>query len=160
MKKFIIFFAVSIIIICIISYIFINYKANYNVAKISNLEFENYLNKELYGTDVSTLINRAVDNNEKNSVQKNNKGIYLNNDKNSINIEIKMKDDDSTYKMEMFYKNGIQNFIKYYGNIKFKCTKIEYHQVTNINYSRSYIIINIINFFRNYDIWTSTRYYR
>ena len=41
-----------------------------------------------------------------------------------------MKDDDSTYKMEMFYKNGIQNFIKYYGNIKFKCTKIEYHQVT------------------------------
>ena len=130
MKKFIIFFAVSIIIICIISYIFINYKANYNVAKISNLEFENYLNKELYGTDVSTLINRAVDNNEKNSVQKNNKGIYLNNDKNSINIEIKMKDDDSTYKMEMFYKNGIQNFIKYYGNIKFKCTKIEYHQVT------------------------------
>ena len=130
MKKFIIFFAVSIIIICIISYIFINYKANYNVAKISNLEFENYLNKELYGTDVSTLINRAVDNNEKNSVQKNNKGIYLNNDKNSINIEIKMKDDDSTYKMEMFDKNGIQNFIKYYGNIKFKCTKIEYHQVT------------------------------
>ena len=130
MKKFIIFFAVSIIIICIISYIFINYKANYNVAKISNLEFENYLNKELYGTDVSTLINRAVDNNEKNSVQKNNKGVYLNNDKNSINIEIKMKDDDSTYKMEMFYKNGIQNFIKYYGNIKFKCTKIEYHQVT------------------------------
>ena len=130
MKKFIIFFAVSIIIICIISYIFINYKANYNVAKISNLEFENYLNKELYGTDVSTLINRAVDKNEKNSVQKNNKGIYLNNDKNSINIEIKMKDDDSTYKMEMFYKNGIQNFIKYYGNIKFKCTKIEYHQVT------------------------------
>ena len=130
MKKFIIFFAVSIIIICIIYYIFINYKANYNVAKISNLEFENYLNKELYGTDVSTLINRAVDNNEKNSVQKNNKGIYLNNDKNSINIEIKMKDDDSTYKMEMFYKNGIQNFIKYYGNIKFKCTKIEYHQVT------------------------------
>ena len=96
MKKFIIFFAVSIIIICIISYIFINYKANYNVAKISNLEFENYLNKELYGTDVSTLINRAVDNNEKNSVQKNNKGIYLNNDKNSINIEIGMKDDDGS----------------------------------------------------------------
>ena len=43
MNLFIIFFAVSIIIICIISYIFINYKANYNVAKISNLEFENYL---------------------------------------------------------------------------------------------------------------------
>ena len=131
MKKFIIFFAVSIIIICIISYIFINYKANYNVAKISNLEFENYLNKELYGTDVSTLINRAVDNNEKNSVQKNNKGIYLNNDKNSINIEIKMKDDDSTYKMEMFYKNGIQNFIKYYGNIKFIQNKFLQYSYTH-----------------------------
>ena len=75
MKKFVIFLIIIIIIVCGISYIFLNYKANYNISKKSNLEFENYLNEEVYGTDLSTVINRAVDNNEKNEVEKNNKGI-------------------------------------------------------------------------------------
>ena len=64
-------------------------------------------------------------------VEKNNKGIYQNNDKNSINIEIKMLDDDTIYKMEKFYNSGIQNFINYYGKIKFKCVDIKYHNSTN-----------------------------
>lgn len=110
---------------------YISYKANYNMSKKSNLAFEKYLNEEVYGTDLATVINRAVDRNEKNEVTKNNKGIYQNNDENSINIEIKMLDDDSVYKMEKFYNDGIQNFINYYGNIKFKCTDIKYHSATN-----------------------------
>lgn len=130
MKKIVIFFGIIIIIICGISYIFLNYKANYNMSKKANLEFENYLNEEIYGTDLSTVINRAVDNNEKNEVEKNNKGIYLNNDKNSISIEVKMIDNDSIYQMETFYKNGMQNFLNYYSNIKFKCTNIKYHEST------------------------------
>ena len=101
------------------------------MSKKSNLAFEKYLNEEVYGTDLATVINRAVDRNEKNEVTKNNKGIYQNNDENSINIEIKMLDDDSVYKMEKFYNDGIQNFINYYGNIKFKCTDIKYHSATN-----------------------------
>ena len=110
---------------------YISYKANYNMSKKSNLAFEKYLNEEVYGTDLATVINRAIDRNEKNEVTKNNKGIYQNNDENSINIEIKMLDDDSVYKMEKFYNDGIQNFINYYGNIKFKCTDIKYHSATN-----------------------------
>lgn len=130
MKKIVIFFGIIIIIICGVSYIFLNYKANYNMSKKANLEFENYLNEEIYGIDLSTVINRAVDSNEKNDVKKNNKGIYLNNDENSISIEVKMIDNDSIYQMETFYKNGMQNFLKYYSNIKFKCTNIKYHEST------------------------------
>lgn len=130
MKKIVIFFGIIIIIICGISYIFLNYKANYNMSKKANLEFENYLNEEIYGTDLSTVINRAVDNNEKNEVEKNNKGIYLDNGKNSISIEVKIIDNDSIYQMETFYKNGMQNFLNYYSNIKFKCTNIKYHEST------------------------------
>lgn len=130
MKKIAIFFIITIIIICGISYLYLNFKAEYNMSKRANLEFEKYLNLEIYGTDLSTVINRAVDNNEKNEVEKNNKGIYLNNDKNSINIEVKMIDNDSIYQMETFYKKGMQNFINYYGNIKFRCTNIEYHGST------------------------------
>ena len=131
MKKLLIFFAIVVIIVCVVSYVFLNYKANYNTSKKANLEFENYLNEEIYGTDLSTVINRDIDSNEKNAVEKNNKGIYLNNDKNSISIEVKMNDNDSIYQMETFYKNGMQNFLNYYGNIKFKCTDIKYHKTTN-----------------------------
>ena len=110
---------------------YITYKANYNTSKKANLSFEKYLNEEVYGSELATVINRAVDRNEKNEVEKNNKGIYQNNDKNSINIEIKMLDDDTIYKMENFYNSGIQKFISYYGNIKFKCVDIKYHTSTN-----------------------------
>lgn len=131
MKKIAIFLAIIIIIICGISYLYLNYKAEYNMSKKANMEFEKYLNEEVYGVDLATIINRAVDNNQRNEVERNNKGIYLSNDKNSINIEIKMIDDDSIYQMETIYNGGIQNFINYYSNIKFKCVQINYHSSTN-----------------------------
>ena len=43
MKKIVLFFAMIIIVVCGVSYIFLNYKANYNTSKKTNLEFENYL---------------------------------------------------------------------------------------------------------------------
>lgn len=131
MKKVAIFFIIIILIICAIFAMYISYKANYNISKKSNLSFEKYLNEEVYGSELATVINRAIDRNEKNEVEKNNKGIYQNNDTNSINIEIKMLDDDTIYQMETFYRGGIQNFINYYSNIKFKCVDIEYHSSTN-----------------------------
>ena len=131
MKKIAIFFIITILIVCTISAMYITYKANYNTSRKANLSFERYLNEEVYGSELATVINRAIDKNEKNEVEKNNKGIYQNNDKNSINIEIKMLDDDTIYKMEKFYNSGIQNFINYYGKIKFKCVDIKYHNSTN-----------------------------
>lgn len=131
MKKIIIFFAVIVIIICGISYLYLNYKAEYNMSKKANLEFEKYLNEEVYGTDLATIINRAIDSNKKNEVEINNKGIYLNNDTNSISMEIKITDNDTIYQMETFYNKGIQNFINNFGDIKFKCVDIKYHKSTN-----------------------------
>lgn len=131
MKKIIIFFTIVVIIICGISYLYLNYKAEYNMSKKANLEFEKYLNEEVYGTDLSTIMNRAVDSNQKNEVEKNNKGIYLNNDTNSICMEIKITDNDTIYQMETIYNKGIQNFINNFGNIKFKCVDIKYHKSTN-----------------------------
>lgn len=70
MKKIVLFFAMIIIVVCGVSYIFLNYKANYNTSKKANLEFENYLNVEVSGTDLVTVMNRAIDSNEKNEVEK------------------------------------------------------------------------------------------
>ena len=109
---------------------FLNYKVNYNISKKANLEFENYLNVEVSGIDLVTVMNRAIDSNERNEVEKNKKGIYQDNENNSISIEVKITDNDTIYQMETFEKSGMQNFLTYYGNIKFKCTNIKYHQTT------------------------------
>ena len=42
-----------------------------------------------------------------------------------------MTDNNSIYQMETIYNGGMQNFSNYYGNIKFKCIEIKYHNFTN-----------------------------
>ena len=100
----------------------------------SNLEYETYLNKEVSGRDLTTAINHAVDNNEKNKVSKDENGLYIANDLNSIEIEIKISDNDTTYKMETLYNGGMETFILYYGDISFECTKIDYNKQGKICY--------------------------
>ena len=110
---------------------YINYRTNYNKAKRENQQFESYKDKEVYGKEIATVINKAVDKNEKNEIEKDNKGKYINNDSNSIEIDIKMLDNDKTYDMETLYNGGMDNFVKYYSDIKFKCIKLDYHKSTN-----------------------------
>ena len=131
MKKFAIIVFVFVIIICGISYVFLNYKNMYKNSKISNFKYEQYLNKEITGNELVTVINMAIDNNEKNKVEKDKKGIYIENETNSIKIEIKISDNDTIYNMEAIYNKGTQNFIQYYGEVKFKCVDIKYHTNTN-----------------------------
>ena len=131
MKKIAIFLLIVVIIICIIFGLYINYKTNYNIYRKENLEFEKYLNKEIYGAELVTVINKAINKNEQNAVDKDNKGIYLNNDENSIKIEIMITDNDTIYPMEIIYNGGTQNFISNYRNIQFKCVDIKYHDTTH-----------------------------
>ena len=95
-----------------------------------NLGFDIYLNKEIDGTELATLINKAVNENEKNGVAKDEKEHYISNDENSIKMDIKIQLNDKTYAMEEFYKNDTSEFIKHFQEEKFKCTNIEYHKKT------------------------------
>lgn len=131
MKKFVIFLIFVVIIICAISYCYITYNANYKIAKKQNMLFEEYLGKEIYGADLVTVMNRAMDSNAKNEVQKNKNGTYQDNEKNSISIKIKMLDNEKIYPMEAFYQEGIETFIQYYNKIKFKCMDLQYHENTH-----------------------------
>ena len=130
MKKIALFFLVIVIIIVGMSYLYLNYKITYNETKKENLQFESYYEKEIYGAELTTIINKAIDSNEYNEVLKDKKGKYIDNGKNSINIEIKMLDNEKTYNMETFYGGGMDKFVQYYNEIKFKCTKLEYHKET------------------------------
>lgn len=130
MKKIIIFFVIILIIVATISYIYLNYRAITNESKVRNVQYESYEGKEIYGTDLATLINKATDENIRNEVQKDDKGLYIDNGANSIRIEILFTDDDMIHTMEEIYNSGTDTFMQYYNQIKFKCTKIEYHQKT------------------------------
>ncbi len=131
MKKFIIFLVIILIIICGgIAYLYFTYKTNYFEARNQNMEYEKYIKEEITGVNLASVINKVVDNNIKNNVEKDEKGLYKNNDKTSMQVQVKILDTDTTYDMETLYTGGMDEFIKYYGQIDFKCTKIEYHQST------------------------------
>ena len=131
MKKIIlILLAVVIIIVSVIGIKYYSYMVERNNVMEENAEYEEYKNKEVYGINIATLINRAIDKNERNEIEKDDNGIYIQNEENSIEIEIYMADNETTYKMETFYNAGTEQFVQYYGNIKFKCSKIEYHKNT------------------------------
>lgn len=131
MKKFIILIIILISILAIISYIYVDYKITYNQAMEVNRKFERYENKEIEGTELATILNFAVDTNSKNNIQKDNDGKYIDDGKNSIEIEINITDNNTIYDMETIYDGQIERFVQNYGKIKFICRDVQYHKSTN-----------------------------
>lgn len=123
--------ALIFIIIALVCYNLIDIQTQENNIKKENLEYEQYLDKEVLGTEVATLISKVIDQNEKNSIPKDENGLYIENDLNSIRIDLKMITVNKTYPMEEIYNKKIVNFVQNFNIIKFKCTKIEYHKKTN-----------------------------
>ena len=131
MKKVIMFLAIIVIIIVtLVGYRYISYKNHYKEIQKENSDFDKYKDQEVYGLDVASLINMAIDKNTKNKIEKDDNGNFITNEENSIEIEIYMTDNDTTYKMESISNSGIEQFLQYYKDIKFKCSKIEYHEDT------------------------------
>lgn len=130
-------FIITIFIILIsIIYVRISFKKTETKnTLVKNSEYEQYLGKILYGTDVMTLINKASDSNNKNDVQKDDKGYYIENEENSIKIDLiviadEEKEETQTFKMETISKVGIAGFISNFNTAKFKITDVKYHEKT------------------------------
>lgn len=120
-----------IILIVILTYVYYNYIKINLIAEQTNKEFEKYTIDSITGSSLITLINKTIDENEKNNVQKDRKGNYIENDKDSIKIEIKFSESNKTFSMESVNNLGVEAFVKNYNNILFKCIKKEYHKNTN-----------------------------
>ena len=104
--------AIFFIIICITCIILINLQTEKTEIKNENTQYEKYLNKEILGTDLASLINKVVDKNEKNNIQKDGNNYYIDNDENSIKIDLKMTTIDKTYPMEEIYNKEIAKFVQ------------------------------------------------
>lgn len=132
MKK--IFLVLAVILMSVVIIVTISITENskkIETIRKTNHEYEIYLNKEVFGTDVTTIMNKATNNNIKNNIQKDEKGFYINDNEKTIKVEINMinekEDKIETYQMETIQKVGISGFIKNFNLINFRCTKIEYH---------------------------------
>lgn len=131
MKKLLfILLTLFVMIIFSIYVLFMNKEAQSNTLKNYNSEYEAYLNNEIYGTELATLINKVTNINETNKIPKDKKNHYIENEENSIKIEIVMLLTEKTYPMEEIYNTDTAEFVKYFNLEKFKCTKIEYHNKT------------------------------
>ena len=128
MKKVVIGILLTFIII--IALFFTWYNKNLNELrdiKKFNSEFECFIDKEVNGVDLTTVVNKAIENNNQYEIKKNSDGTYQNDGKNSIEIIIKPTKDGKYFPMEAFEKVGMRDFTKSFGGAIFKSTKIEYH---------------------------------
>ena len=133
-NKILILLAVFMIIIAIVTYGIYNYRKQYEEAQKINNTYKTYENIQILGSELISIINKTIDFNEKEGIEKNQDGLYIENDKNSIKIYIEFlydEDEIRTIEMEKIENNGIDQFINVYSTASFKCTKITYHEKTN-----------------------------
>lgn len=126
------FIIISIFLVIIICF-YMNYKElliEQNDAKKFNAEYEFYNQESILGTDITTIINKAINNNQKHNVAKDEYGLYIPDDKNSIKVYIHMISNETTYPMENFVALGLEDFTRYFGQVSFKCTDVKYHKKT------------------------------
>lgn len=131
MKKqtIVIFILLVIIVIAVAVAVSQNVQKQRELSNYNN-QYEQYKDVEVYGTDVATLINKAVDNNEKNEVSKDENGYYIANNTNSVKIYLKLETEGDNYPMERIVKLGMTEFVKNFNLETFTCTKINYHNET------------------------------
>ena len=122
---------ILIIIAVIIAVGILNYK-EYEISQIDlknfNLTYEEYNKDNLNGLDVTTVMNKAKSNNEKYEIPKDENGIYILDDEYSVEIYITMIINGETYRMETFSQETLSSFIRFFGDVSFKCTNISYHE--------------------------------
>lgn len=129
-KSFLVIALIFIIIVIIIFVNFSNIQKQQREAQKFNRTYEEYNIENLNGLDITTVINKAIDNNEKYEIQKNDDGLYIEDDMYSIKIYIKMIINQKTYPMEKINALGMESFIEYFNSVDFKCVDIQYHEKT------------------------------
>lgn len=141
MKKVILSILIILLVILIIVAVKISDKGIVQTeTKQFNAKFEAYKDKTIYGADILSIINKAIDNNKAQNIEKDEEGNYLENDKTSVKVDITLLNTDKdnniievTYPMERLQKVGLEGFIQNFSLIEFKCTEIEYNKQKRVS---------------------------
>jgi len=127
-RKLLVILGIFIIILLFVVYLLYNYRKDIIQMQNFNRQYEVYYEKTILGTDLATVLNKAMDYNKKNNIAKDSKDRYYIETEKSLLIEIKFSEKDEAVKMEDILLKEVETFISFYGATSFKCTKIEYHK--------------------------------
>lgn len=127
-KKILVILGIFIIILLFVVYLLYNYRKGVAQAQSFNKQYENYYEKTILGTDLATVMNKAMDYNQKSDIAKDSNDRYYIETEKSLLVEVKFLEKEETVKMEDILLRDMENFINFYATASFKCTKIEYHQ--------------------------------
>lgn len=127
-RKLLVILGIFIIILIFAVYLLYNYRKDVIQMQSFNRQYEVYYEKTILGTDLATMLNKAMDYNEKSDISKDSKDRYYIETEKSLLVEIKFLEKEEPVKMEDILSKEIETFISFYGAASFKCTKIEYHE--------------------------------
>lgn len=127
-RKLLVILGIFIIILLFAVYLLYNYRKDVIQMQSFNRQYEVYYDKTILGTDLATVLNKAMDYNKKNDIAKDSNNRYYIETEKSLLVEIKFSEKEEPVKMEDILSKEIETFIKFYGAASFKCTKIEYHE--------------------------------
>ena len=140
-KQFIFIIMILIIAIIFVTLYFLSYRADQNEIKKYNLNYEKYQDKTIYGTDVGSIINFAINNNEMYEIEKSENGKYLDDDIYCVRIEVIIPTQDeegnieeNIYDMETINKLGTDRFVQNFNLYEFEIKKINYNSKGRVNY--------------------------
>lgn len=132
MKKYIILLVATVFVACVIIYARFQFKVNKSMVNFENNPYTSIVGKNISSAELATLINKAMNKNADNEVQRDENGYFIENDENSIKIDVHFLLDDTILKAEQIEKSDLNLFITAYSSAQFKCTKIEYHNKSKL----------------------------
>ncbi len=134
MKKIIFFILISVIIlIAIFGINYLNYVSNKKQILNQNKEYIQYEGSVIKINQVTTVMNKAIDNNKKNDIETDENGKFIENDTNSIKVYLEIESRDSVIPMEDLLLSEVSTTAKVeklFSDMFFEYKEIKYHQKT------------------------------
>ena len=132
-NKILLILIIFMCVLLVVAYYVYSYRNSIAESQKMNREYEQYQNSQMLGSELISLINKTVDVNTDLGIEKDQDGLFIDNEENSIKIYVNFvyEDDYKTLEMEKIYNNGAENFMKLYSTASFKCTEFTIHEKTN-----------------------------
>ena len=141
MKRILLYILVIFIIIIAIVLVHVSDKnTQRNEISKFNVQFKQYIGQDMYGTDVLTIINKAIDSNENNKIARDENNYYVEDDSLSVKAYIILlsKNDkgdieEKTFPMEQLEKAGLDGFVTNFNLTPFEFSNIEYNSQKRVS---------------------------
>lgn len=109
-NKILLILIIFMCVLLVVAYYVYSYRNSIAESQKMNREYEQYQNSQMLGSELISLINKTVDVNTDLGIEKDQDGLFIDNEENSIKIYVNFvyEDDYKTLEMEKIYNNGAE----------------------------------------------------